>query len=75
MLHAKDHFSKYCQLYPLPDKQAATVAQAMVGWIEAFRASKIVQSDNSREFKKVIKELLLCYRVKIIYSKSRTLRT
>ena len=29
VLHAKDHFSKYCQLYPLPDKQAVTVARVI----------------------------------------------
>jgi transposase InsO family protein len=75
VLHAKDHFSKYCQLYPLLDKQVVTVARAMAGWIGAFGAPKIVQSDNGREFKGVMRELLLRYGVRIINGRPRTPRT
>ena len=75
VLHAKDHFSKYCQLYPLLDKQAVTVAQAMARWIGAFGAPKIVQSDNSKKFKGIMKGLLLRYGIQIINGRPRTPRT
>ena len=47
----------------------------MVGWIGAFGAPKIVQSDNGREFKGVMRELLLYHGIKIINSRPRTPRT
>jgi hypothetical protein len=47
----------------------------MAGWIGAFGAPKIVQSDNGKEFKGVMKELLLRHGIKIINGRPRTPRT
>ena len=75
ILHIKDHFSKYCQLYPLANKEAKTVANAMTYWLSAFGPPSIVQSDNGREFKGAFKELLLRYGIRIINGRPRTPRT
>jgi transposase InsO family protein len=75
ILHIKDHFSKYCQLYALANKEAKTVASAMTFWLSAFGPPTIVQSDNGREFKGAFKELLLRYGIRIINGRPRTPRT
>ena len=75
ILHVKDHFSKYCQLYALPNKEAKSVANAMTYWLSAFGPPAIVQSDNGREFKGAFKELLLRYGIRIINGRPRTPRT
>src|SRR5439155_1505433 len=33
VLHVKDQFSRFCQLYPLEDKEAVTVARSIGLWI------------------------------------------
>ena len=54
-----DAFSKYVELVPLPDKEAATVAQAMFyKWLCRFGAPLIITTDGGKEFTaKVTKEL------------------
>jgi hypothetical protein len=47
----------------------------MTRWIGAFEVLKIVQSDNGREFKGVMKELLLHHSIKIINSRQKTSQT
>jgi hypothetical protein len=51
ILHVKDHFSKYTQLYPLYSKHAEGIAEAMAMFIMAFFPMKILQCDNGKEFK------------------------
>ena len=47
----------------------------MSEWIGAFRVPTIVQADNGKEFKGVLKLLLLLHRVKIKNRRPRTPRT
>ena len=47
----------------------------MSEWIGAFGLPTIVQADNGKEFKGVLKLLLLSHRVKIINGRPRTPRT
>ena len=75
IMHLKDHFSKFTQLYPLQAKSSAEVAMRMSEWIGAFGLPTIVQADNGKEFKGVLKLLLLLHRVKIINGRPRTPRT
>ena len=75
VMHVKDHFSKFSQLYPLQSKASAEVAMRMSEWIGAFGVPTIVQADNGREFKGVLKLLLLSHGVKIKNGRPRTPRT
>ena len=75
VMHLKDHFSKFTQLYPLQVKSSAEVAMRMSEWIGAFGLPTIVQADNGKEFKGILKLLLLSHRVKIINGRPRTPRT
>jgi len=75
VMHLKDHFSKFTQLYPLQAKSSAEVAMRMSEWIGAFGLPTIVQADNGKEFKGVLKLLLLSHGVKIINGRPRTPRT
>jgi hypothetical protein len=75
VMHVKDHFSKFTQLYPLQAKSSAEVAMRMSEWIGAFGVPTIVQADNGREFKGVLKLLLLAHGVKIVNGRPRTPRT
>src|SRR5437667_1177534 len=74
-MHIKDHFSKFTQLYPLQGKTSGEVAMRISEWIEAFEVPTIVQADNGKEFKGVLKLLLLSHSVKITNGRPRTLRT
>jgi hypothetical protein len=51
ILHIKDHFSKYTQLYPLKSKHSEPIAEAFAQFIGAFLPPKIMQADNGKEFK------------------------
>ena len=74
-MHLKDHFSKFTQLYPLQAKSSTEVAMRMLEWISAFGLPTIVQADNGKEFKGVLKLLLLLHKVKIINRRPKTPRT
>src|SRR5436309_11159865 len=73
-MHIKDHFSKFTQLYPLEGKTSGEVAMRMSEWIRAFGVPTIVQADNGKEFKGVLKLFLLSHSVKITNGRPRTLR-
>ena len=74
-MHIKDHFSKFTQLYPLQSKVSGEVVMKMSEWIGAFGVPTIVQADNGKEFKGVLKLLLLLHGVKIKNGRPRTPRT
>jgi len=42
VMHLKDHFSKFTQLYPLQVKSSAEVAMRMSEWINAFGLPTII---------------------------------
>ncbi|CAF4580555.1 unnamed protein product [Rotaria socialis] len=59
IFHAKDHFSKYSWLDPLPSKEAINVAETLKSSFYQFGPPRILQSDNGREFvAKVILDLI-----------------
>lgn len=58
--------SKVRMLFALPNKEAATVAQAVNRWICIFGAMDILQSDNGSKFKGVCLELVKSFGVCII---------
>jgi hypothetical protein len=58
ILHIKDHFLKYTQLYPLKSKYAKLIAKAFALFIAAFLPLKIMQADNEKEFKGALLILL-----------------
>lgn len=69
ILQIRDHFSKYCALYPLKQKTAEEVAAAVLQWIHYYIYPRIWQSDNSSEFKGALLILLRRYGIKIINSR------
>jgi len=71
ILHIKDHFSKYSFLYSLTDKTAAGVARCITQWLGIVGIPKILQCDNSKEFKGILLVLRKKYRVKIINGRPR----
>lgn len=50
ILQVKDHFSKYCWVKPLENKEASEVYQAMREIFLTFGPPHILQSDNGTEF-------------------------
>ena len=73
--HMEDHFSKFHMMFPMPDKESATVAQMMHQWVCWLGVMEILQSDNGSEFKGVCEELLFRYGIKVINGRPRTPRT
>ena len=61
ILHIKDHFSKYTQLYPLKSKHAEPIANCFALFIAAFLPLKIMQANNRKEFKGALLILLHKY--------------
>jgi hypothetical protein len=47
----------------------------MSEWISAFGVLIIIQADNGKEFKGVLKLLLLSHRIKIVNGRPRTSKT
>jgi len=51
MMVVQDYYTKYVQVYPLPDHTASTAAQALVdNWVLLFGAPLRIHSDQGREF-------------------------
>lgn len=53
-----DAFSKWVQLYPIPNKRASTTASFMWEFIRTFGTPSIVRSDKGTEFLGEFTELL-----------------
>jgi hypothetical protein len=51
ILHIKDHYSKYTQLYALKGKDSEGIAECLAMFIMAFYPPEILQCDNGKEFK------------------------
>lgn len=75
ILHIKDHFSKYTQLYPLKSKHAEPIAEAFAQFIAAFLPPKIIQADNGKEFKGALLILLRKYGIQIVNGAPRSPQT
>ena len=50
ILNVHDHATKFVHLRPLKNKEAKSVASELLKIFLAFRAPKILQSDNGRKF-------------------------
>jgi hypothetical protein len=75
ILHIKDHFSKYTQLYPLKNKHAGPIADCFAQFIAAFLPLKIMQADNGKEFKGALLILLRKYGIQVINGAPRSPQT
>jgi hypothetical protein len=75
ILHIKDHFSKYTQLYALKSKHSEPIADAFAQFIAAFLPPKIVQADNGKEFKGALLILLRKYGIQVINGAPRSPQT
>jgi transposase InsO family protein len=75
ILHIKDHFSKYTQLYPLKSKHAEPISAAFAQFIAAFLPPKIMQADNGKEFKGALLILLRKYGIQIVNGAPRSPQT
>jgi transposase InsO family protein len=75
ILHVKDHFSKYTQLYALKSKHSEPIAEAFAQFIAAFLPPKIVQADNGKEFKGALLILLRKYGIQVVNGAPRSPQT
>ncbi|KFZ20383.1 hypothetical protein V502_03199 [Pseudogymnoascus sp. VKM F-4520 (FW-2644)] len=75
ILHIKDHFSKYTQLYPLKSKYAEPIADCFALFIAAFLPPKIMQADNGKEFKGALLILLRKYGIQVVNGAPRSPQT
>jgi hypothetical protein len=75
ILHIKDHFSKYTQLYPLKSKHVELIADCFALFITAFLPLKIMQADNGKEFKGALLILLRKYGIQVVNGAPRLLQT
>jgi IS30 family transposase len=75
ILHIKDHFSKYTQLYPLKSKHAKPIADCFTLFIAAFLPPKIMQADNGKEFKGALLILLRKYGIQVVNGAPRSPQT
>jgi hypothetical protein len=75
ILHIKDHFSKYTQLYPLKSKHAEPIADCFATFIAASLPPKIMQADNGKEFKGALLILLRKYGIQVVNGAPRSPQT
>jgi hypothetical protein len=75
ILHIKDHFSKYTQLYPLKSKHAELISDCFAQFIAAFLPPKIMQADNGKEFKGALLILLRKYGIQVVNGAPRSPQT
>jgi hypothetical protein len=75
ILHIKDHFLKYTQLYPLKSKHVEPLIDTFTLFITAFLPPKIMQVDNRKEFKGTLLILLCKYRIKVVNGAPRSPQT
>ena len=69
VLVLEDRFTKYCCLFPVPDKNAITIAKKFTSFITRFGAPITWGSDNGGEFRnKIIEALCKVYGVRKTYS-------
>jgi len=60
MMVVQDYYTKYVQVYPLPDHTAPTAAQALVdNWVLLFGAPLRIHSDQGREFESILFQSML----------------
>ena len=71
IMHTQDHKSRFMTLWPLVDKSALVVTNAMSHWLAAGHQMKHWQSDNGREFMGVLSILIRRHRIKIIKGRPR----
>ena len=51
LLRAEDSFSRYCRVYPIPNKEAHTVAKVLMDQhFNIYRLLDQLHSDNGKEF-------------------------
>lgn len=50
ILHIKDHYSRFCMLYPLRRRRGAVVVRHLMEWIAVLGPPQILQTDNGIEF-------------------------
>jgi hypothetical protein len=76
VLIAIERFSKWCEVWPMPTKQAAKVAEAFLGVMTRFGACAEVLTDNGMEFQgefeQLCQKLFLDHRWTLRYHPSQT---
>ena len=50
ILHIKDHYSRFCMLYPLRRRSGSAVVRHLLEWIAILGPPQILQTDNGPEF-------------------------
>jgi hypothetical protein len=64
-----DYFTKWLEAYALPSQEALTVVEALVtNFFRCIRVLRELQSDQGRNFKPYIMQVLQCLGVRKIYT-------
>ena len=50
ILHIKDHYSRFCMLYPVRRRKKQEVLRYLLDWMALMGPPSILQTDNGREF-------------------------
>ena len=66
ILHIRDYYSNYSCAYPLKSKESSEVAAALTMWIGQFGPPKILQYDNSNEFKEELLHVVEYHGISLI---------
>lgn len=76
ILHIKDHFSKYCMLYPLRSQSGKDVVRCFLEWIAFLGPPCILQTDNGGEFvNRAIETAAEQNQIRIVRGRPNTPRT
>lgn len=69
ILHIKDHFSRFCMLYPLRRRRGSDVVRRLLEWIAMLGPPGTLQTDNGAEFvNRVIEQVAQQHHIDIRHS-------
>ena len=72
-LTVKDHWSRYCWIYPLLNKESSTVAEHVKQAFHDVGAPRIMQTDNGSEFiGEPFQTMLASFNVRWVHGRPRS---
>lgn len=75
VLHIKDHFSRFCMLFPIRERTSAEVAAHFATWVAFMGAPHILQTDHGPEFTDAVAQVAQQYGIRIVRGKPLVPRT
>lgn len=75
VLHIKDHFSRFCMLFPVSDRTSMEVANHFMTWIAFMGTPEILQTDNGIEFTGAVARIAEQYGTNVVRGRPLVPRT